>query len=75
MSVKEEPVLTVQAHVFQIDPITKQSWKPVSERCVPLRFDRVSSSLKANCICLLFVNPSAHFDEQLGAEQLLSRRP
>eukprot|EP00039_Didymoeca_costata_P020158 m.340273 g.340273 ORF g.340273 m.340273 type:complete len:320 (-) comp19219_c0_seq1:112-1071(-) len=35
---KEEPVLTVQAHIFQIDPETRKSWKPVSTRALPVQF-------------------------------------
>ena len=34
----EKPVLTVQAHIFQIDPVTKTSWKPMCDKALPVQF-------------------------------------
>ena len=36
--VREQPIFTTKAHVFQIDPETKKKWLPVSTQAVPVSF-------------------------------------
>lgn len=37
-SIKEQPVFSTRAHVFQIDPATKKSWVPCSKQAVTVSF-------------------------------------
>ncbi len=32
------PIFTTRAHVFQIDPVTKKTWKPSSTQAVPVSY-------------------------------------
>lgn len=38
VSLREQPIYTTRAHVFQIDPATKKNWLPASKQAVTVSY-------------------------------------